>query len=171
MKQKNPDVFSIGCICHLVNLCAKVGVKQLSVPIDDLLVDIYYHFENSSKRQKTYKNFQLFTEVDDMNILKHCPACWLSLHKVVDRVFNQYAALSSYFESNDDVEKSGRVRNIHELLKSPLTQLTLRFLHFVLPLLNEFNKLFQTDKSQIGGMMEEMDRLLKKYLLKFVEMK
>ena len=49
VKQKNPDVFSIGSICHLANLCAKVGVKQLSVPIDDLLVDIYYHFENSSK--------------------------------------------------------------------------------------------------------------------------
>ena len=106
-----------------------------------------------------------------MNILKHCPTRWLSLHKVVDRVLNQYAALSSYFESHDDVEKSGRVRNIHEFLKSPLTQLTMRFLHFVLQLLNEFNKLFQTDESQIGGMMEEMDRLLKKFLLKSVEMK
>ena len=57
VKQKNPDVFSIGCICHLANLCAKVGVKQLSVPIDDLLVDIYYHFENSLNDEKLTRTF------------------------------------------------------------------------------------------------------------------
>ena len=80
---------------------------------------------------------------------------------MVDRVLNKYAALSSYFESHNDVKKAGRIRNINELLKSSWTQMSLCFLHFILPLLNEFNKLFLADESQISGMMEEMDRLLR----------
>jgi hypothetical protein len=39
--------FSMGCVCHLAALCA---LKKLPVSIDDLLIDIFYHFKNSSKR-------------------------------------------------------------------------------------------------------------------------
>ncbi|KAL3877950.1 hypothetical protein ACJMK2_035591 [Sinanodonta woodiana] len=94
IQQRNPNIFSIGCICHLAILCAKDGIKQLTMPVDDLMVDIYYHFEHSSKRRKTYKEFQLFTEVDDLDILNHCQTDrWPSLHKVVDQILNQYAPL------------------------------------------------------------------------------
>ncbi|XP_077440712.1 protein FAM200B-like isoform X1 [Vanacampus margaritifer] len=44
IKEKNGAVFSVGCICHLGNLCVKDGLKTLPVNIDDLLVDIFYFF-------------------------------------------------------------------------------------------------------------------------------
>ena len=47
---KQPRVFSMGCVCHLVALCAAAGLKKLPISIDDLLIDIYYHFKHSSKR-------------------------------------------------------------------------------------------------------------------------
>ena len=104
-------------------------------------------------------------------ILKHCQTRWLSLEHVVNRVLSQLPALISYFASHDDVEKPGRIRRIHERLSKPVTRMTLLFLQFVLPFLNEFNKLFQNEDSKVGILIPEMDRLLQKLLLKFVQMR
>ena len=46
IKAKNSAVFDIGCVCHLVNLCTVAGVKALPVPVEDLLVDVFYHFQH-----------------------------------------------------------------------------------------------------------------------------
>ena len=68
LRDKNPNVFSIGCICHLASLCVKDGVKALQFKVDDLLVDIFYVFHHSSKRIQEFKAFQEFTEVDEDRI-------------------------------------------------------------------------------------------------------
>ena len=47
--QKQSDVFSMGCMCHLAALCTSAALKKLPVSIDDLLVDVFYHFKHSSK--------------------------------------------------------------------------------------------------------------------------
>ena len=46
IKEKNSTVFDIGCVCHLANLCTAAGVKALPVPVEDLLVDVFYHFQH-----------------------------------------------------------------------------------------------------------------------------
>ena len=74
----------------------------------------------------------------------------------------------SYFESHDEVERPGRIRRIHEKLSKPLTKITLLFLQFVLPILNEFNRLFQNEESKVGVLIPEMDRLERQFLIKFV---
>lgn len=91
----------------------------------------------SSKRREEFKEFQDFAEVNQLDILKHCQTRWLSLQKVVDRVLDQFPALLSYFTSHADVEKPGRVKRIQEQLANPLCKLSLQFLSFTLPLLNE----------------------------------
>ena len=48
--QQQHDVFSMGCVCHLAALCAAAGLKKLPVSVDDLLIDVFYHFKHSSKR-------------------------------------------------------------------------------------------------------------------------
>ena len=47
---EQPQVFRLGCICHLDALCAAAGLKALPVSIDKLLIDIFYTFKHSSKR-------------------------------------------------------------------------------------------------------------------------
>ncbi|CAC5378250.1 unnamed protein product [Mytilus coruscus] len=64
IKEKSPDVFDFGCVSHLVNLCAVAGVKALLVSVDDILVDIYYHFHHSSKRKEQYKEFLDFCDIE-----------------------------------------------------------------------------------------------------------
>ena len=170
LKEKNLNIFSIGCICHLANLCVKDGLKALPLKVDDLLVDIFYYFKHSSKRIQDFKEFQEFTETDEEEILKHCPTRWLSLERVVNRTLSQFKALQSYFASHEDVEKSGRVKSINERLQDPLSLLVLTFLQFILPQVNKFNTVFQSDKCMIGYLLPEMDRLLRGFLVKFVQM-
>lgn len=96
-----------------------------------------------SKRREQFKEFQAFTNVEYLEILIHCQTRWLSLEKVVKRVLNQYPALISYFNSHPDNKKPGRVKRCTDMLNNPLTKLTLHFLEYILPVINDFNKLFQ----------------------------
>ena len=45
VREKQPNVFNVGCICHLADLCASGGVKKLSLPIDEFLFDVHFHFD------------------------------------------------------------------------------------------------------------------------------
>lgn len=44
IKEKTPSVFDFGCVCHLANLCAVAGVKALVLPIEDLLIEVFFSF-------------------------------------------------------------------------------------------------------------------------------
>lgn len=169
IRNHQPSVFNLGCICHLANLCAGHAVKQLPVPVNDLLVDIFYHFKHSSLRKETLKEFQDFTDTAEEKILKHVTTRWLSLEKCIHRTLSQWPALQSYFTSHNEVEKPGKIHTIAKHLQSIETRLYFLFLDFILTPLNEFNTTFQTDAVKIVQLDGEMRRLLRKFLGKFVQ--
>ena len=72
LQNQQPDMFDLGCICHLENLALKAAMKSLPINIDSLLVDLNTHFYMSVK---TYKK-----------ILGHVETRWLSLLCVIVRV-------------------------------------------------------------------------------------
>ena len=72
LKEKNNKVFSIGCICHLVNLCVKAAVKNISVSVDDLFVDIYYFFELSTAQHSTAQRERLTTKTSTVPAVHRC---------------------------------------------------------------------------------------------------
>lgn len=45
VKEKQPSIFSQGCVCHLANLALLAGVKELPIDVDDFFVDLFYYFE------------------------------------------------------------------------------------------------------------------------------
>ena len=84
---QQPDVFSMGCVCHLAALCAAAGLKKLPLSIDDLLIDVYYHFKNSSKRCEEFSIIlQEFDGTAPVRVLKHCSTRWLSLERAIKRL-------------------------------------------------------------------------------------
>ena len=103
-----PHVLDIGCIGHLANLCHQQGVKQLPRPVDEMLIDVFYHFNHSAKCKEQYREFLVFCDVEPLKILKH--ASTLSLERCVNRFLQQWPALLSYFQSHDDVERPGRIK-------------------------------------------------------------
>ena len=54
IKEENPNTYDVGCICHLADLTVKAGMESLPVNIEQLFVDIFYHFLHSSKRRQEF---------------------------------------------------------------------------------------------------------------------
>ncbi|KAJ7996409.1 hypothetical protein DPEC_G00236780 [Dallia pectoralis] len=43
LKTSQPHVQDLGCICHLVQLATRCGIRAAQVPVEDILVGIYTH--------------------------------------------------------------------------------------------------------------------------------
>lgn len=52
IRDENPFLLDVGCICHLADLTVKAGLKTLPLDIDQLFIDIFYFFQHSSKRKQ-----------------------------------------------------------------------------------------------------------------------
>ena len=123
LRALQPKVIDIHCICHLVNLCVKTAIKALPIKVDDLLVDIYYHFRNSVKRVSSLQDYANFCSVEYKAVLSHCETRWLSLRRAIIQTLQMWDPLYSYFHSHSDVEKPGKVRTVSMVLGDQLTKL------------------------------------------------
>ena len=171
IKQKQPNVFSLGCMCHLAALCAVAALKKLPVSVDDFLIDISYHFKYSAKRWSQYTEIrEEFSEMKPLKILKHCTTRRLSLERCIRRIIDQWPALHAYFDREVDIEPSNeRVQRIAQQLRKPLVKLICHFVSFALKPLNKFNIAFQTHASRIGSLQSDVRSLLQGYLSNFIK--
>ena len=87
IKDENPFLYGMGCICHLVNLAVKAGMEALPVDIDQLFVDIFITAANVCRTEFRDLWCFLFT-TEPSKILKHCTTRWLSLLRCVRRFIN-----------------------------------------------------------------------------------
>ena len=158
IKQRQPNVFSQGCVCHLSNLCLLAGVKALPIDIDD---DLFYYFDKSSNRKEEFHEFQEFTGTKELKIIKHCKTRWLSLDKAVKRVLQQWCALHAYFDREADTNRLARVLRLDHHMKSPLTRLSMLFLEFTLDSLCIFNGVFQSSLPMLPSLKAEVRRMLR----------
>ena len=94
--KKCPNVAAIGCPCHLIHLVAQWAASQLPVYIEDLLVDIYYYLEKSTKHHQELKKCQLLCDAATQKILKHVSTRSLSLGTCLDRLLEQWIALENF---------------------------------------------------------------------------
>ena len=141
IKNDNPFLYDVGCICHLANLTVKAGMKTLPVDIDQLFIDIFYYFYHCSKRSQQFSDLcSLFTTKPD-TILKHCPTHWLSLLRCVDCYLIQLDGLKSFFLSTD--EQTEKVQSVTSRLQNPLLKSILLFLSHILPAMDRYNRMFQ----------------------------
>ena len=169
LRELQPCVIDISCMCHSLNLCVKSAVKSLPLKVDDLLVDIFYHFHHSVKWVSSLQEYADFCNCEYKTVLKHCETRWLSLRKAVIRTLQMWQSLVSYFSSHPDVEKSGKVKSISKLLNDPMTKPWLSFLSNILGIFDKFNILFQTTSTPLVHRVHgEMSRLLRKVLSFFV---
>ncbi|XP_060556756.1 uncharacterized protein LOC132717332 [Ruditapes philippinarum] len=146
VREQQPNVVNIGCVCHIMSTCTQYAVKKLAMPVEEVLQDTFTHFQHSSKRRQILQDFREFTDTTTYKLVRHCSTRWLSLQTCVDRYLQQWPALEAYFTSHDDAEKRGsRVFRVVECLQDPLLALIFRFLSFILVPLNDFNTTFQVN--------------------------
>lgn len=170
LRMLQPWIIDIDCVCHLVSLCVKTATKQLPLKVDELLVDIYYHFRYSVKRIASLQEYADFCTIEYKRILKHCETRWLSLRKSIQHTIHMWDPLCPYFQSHCDVEKPGKVRTINGIFQQPQTKLWLCFLSNILAIFDKFNIFFQTSStSTIHKLYGESERLLRTVLSFFIK--
>ena len=169
IKNDNPQLYDVGCICHLADLTVKAGMQTLPIDIDQLFIDVFYFFCHSSKRSQQFTDLwcSLFTTEPEA-ILKHCPTRWLSLLRCVGRYLDQLEGLKSFFLSSD--EETDKVESISTRLQNPLLKPILLFLSFILPSMDRFNRMFQkSDENTTSQLYDEMSRLTRLYASNFLK--
>nr|XP_034963326.1 uncharacterized protein LOC118081165 isoform X1 [Zootoca vivipara] len=164
LKTRQPHIQDLGCICHLVQLATGCAIRAAQVPVEDILVRIYTHFDKSAKRCEISKDFVDFTDSDHLELLRDCSTRWLSLLTCIQRVLNQWDALKAYFDSLEEVEKCAKLRDLAGHLGDPVMKIYFFFLAAALKPFSEFNIAFQSEEVQIHRLEEEMCRLIKKIL-------
>ena len=165
------DVFSLGCVCHLANLCAAAALKSLPVSVDDLLINVFYYFKHSAKRwEQFYEVQRQFGELQPVRVLKHSTTRWLSIRHCLQRFLDQCDALYAFFDRQVDIEpRNERVKSIAKQMAAPITRLICQFVLFAIEPLNKFTTLFQTNASRVGTVQADFLALLRCYLASFVD--
>ena len=92
-------VFDVGCPCHLAYLYARKGAKELTVNVEDFVIDIYYHFQRSARRKAQLRDSIEFNNNEVRKVIKHVSTRWLSLGRCLERILMQWDSLESYFVS------------------------------------------------------------------------
>ena len=154
---KSKAMFFPWAVCHLAALCAAAALKKLPFLIDDLLVDIYYHFKHSSKRCEEFPIvLKDFDGIAPARVLKHCSTRWLSLERAVNRLLQLWPALYAYFNREIDNTDEDRVRQVKKALGNLEMKLLCKFVSFALKPLNRFNVAFQKSASKIGTLQKDV---------------
>ncbi len=117
-------------------LSASAGALKLPKSLEDLCSDIFSHFSRSAKREKAYREFHAFFEVEPRKLLSPAQTRWLSLQACVNRILQQFDALRHYFlivAMEDPTYSNDR---INTSLGNRFTRAYLEFLSFQLERLN-----------------------------------
>lgn len=124
----NSDLYVLGCTCHSLNLCSSSACSKLPNSLEELTKDIYSYFSDSSKRIEAFTEFQLFTNTNIHKILRLSQTRWLSLQTVVNRILEQWPALTLFFSNEVLVEHVTKAKHIQNALKNIVFKLYYLFL-------------------------------------------
>ena len=119
IQKSQPTVYFAGCPCHLIHIAAEKAAKILPVSIEELLIDIYYYLDKSTKRNHNLKHFQQLCGTDVRKILKYCSTRWLSLGQCIVRLLSQWEPLTMFFRnecgnSSTTLSAASKTKKINE---------------------------------------------------------
>lgn len=171
VKQQQGDVWFLHCTCHVAHLTASHATDQLPDVFEQFARDVYTFFKTSGKRQCDFRKIQASLELDTHKILRPCFTRWLAMLQCVDRLLEQWPALTLYFDETIDEKerKSEAVKRIQSTLHSDYAKLYFLFVQAVLPRFTKFNIMFQHESPIIHKLHKEMCSLLRQFVASFVQ--
>ena len=138
--KKNEHIILMGCPCHIAHNTVRKSTKAFCnhllehFDVEELLVDIYFHFDNSSKRKNLLAEFNSFCDQNYCKIIKFHSVRWLGLSTCVERTLKLYPSLKSYVQSQNPEMKDGeqKLTRLNRLINSfanEMQEIYLNFLH------------------------------------------
>ena len=166
-REKNENIVLMGSPCHIAQNAARKTTKAFCnhllerFDVEELLVDIYFHFGNSSKRKNILAEFNSFCDQNYCKIIKFHSVRWLGLSTCVERTLKLYPSLKSYFLSQNSEMKDGeqKLTRLYRLINSfvnEVQEIYLNFIHGALPRLINLNLLLQPSDPHIHFMYDAL---------------
>ena len=141
-KSLNPHLYLSKCVCHIAATCSSKAAEAIPDEVEELVQGLWAYFSVSSVRQQNLNLFNEFLSCEPLKLLKPSQTRWLSLESCINRVLGQWDRLEPFFNSVSD--SAGR--KIQKKM-TPVNKLYLLFLQGTLPLMNNFNRMFQVPSS------------------------
>nr|XP_033322899.1 uncharacterized protein LOC117218532 [Megalopta genalis] len=157
----NDEIAIIPCTCHCIHLVAHNATKCLPNESIEIVHKISTYFSRSSKRQAMLQDMQKICNIVQKRIIQPTPTRWLALANSVNIILKQWSGLIDFFAEAKLSENTQLVSYIFNTMNNKFTKPYLQFLNFVLPIMNQFNVLFQSNDVLIHKLWSESTRLLK----------
>ena len=139
-KQKNECCFIGSCPCHLAHIapCQRCLQQHIGLNVEDVVIDLFYWFDKSSKRKAKLKEYHEFCNQEWREVLKHLSDRWFLLENVLTETIKSYY-LKSHFESEHFAYE--RFQRFLSKYSNPLLDPATLFQTSGLPLFTHFNML------------------------------
>lgn len=129
-KKDIPDLHVMRCLCHSFHSCVSYPCERLPRVVKDLIKVIYNR--HCGEPQAGWYVRKVPSSLSQTS--------WLLLHAAVSRVLKQHAV---------SPQRILAPSTIHKRLSDPFSKLSLHFIDFILPILNNLSKLMQSKEPQL----------------------
>ncbi|CAG5075438.1 Protein of unknown function [Cotesia congregata] len=159
LKEDFPNIVTVKCSCHMIHLVASKACQKLPESLESLLKKLSSHFHKSSIRQDRLREFQEYFSVQSHRILSPSNTRWLALKECVDRALEQYTPLNEHLRESVFSEPTVAVNEMLEIMEDEFTKIYLEFMSYILEILVDFNKLFQSENSLLHILKSETEKM------------
>ena len=111
---------------NTANKGAEMFMSESGFDVEDMLVDIFYWFDKSSKRKVQLEEFCLFYDQEYRKIIEHVTTRRLNLETAVTRSLRLYQSLRSYVLSQE--VRPNRLERLEASVADPMTEVFIFFL-------------------------------------------
>ena len=127
---------------NTANKGAEMFMSESGFDVEDMLVDIFYWFDKSSKRKVQLEEFCSFYDQEYRKIIEHVTARRLNLETAVTRSLRLYQSLRSYVLSQE--VRPNRLERLEASVADPMTEVFIFFTNtlykVLLVLINTFRE-------------------------------
>ena len=127
---------------NTANKDAEMFMSESGFDVEDILVDIFYWFDKSSKRKVQLEEFCSFYDQEYRKIIEHVTTRRLNLETAVTRSIRLYQSLRSYVLSQE--VRPNRLERLEASVADPMTEVFFFFTNtlykVLLVLINTFRE-------------------------------
>lgn len=141
LREHNPDLVLIKCICHSLHLCMSAAAKVLPTNIEFLLRETYNWFSNSPLRREAYRQIYSLinsTGKEPKKILQLSGTRWLAREAAIDMILEQWLELKTHFKRAAQTERCFTANTLSMMYEDDVNYF---FLTFLLPITKEFTRM------------------------------
>lgn len=168
LREVNPHVTHIKCICHSLQLCTSYAMKKLPSHLEYMLSQTYRYFSSSVLRQQKYANLYSTINVGEqpLKILQLCDTRWLAIAPCLSRILHQYDELKLHFEISKHEDYAADL--LYQMYKDPANKAFLAFLNPIVSQVNRVNKMFEADQCNVSKLLAELISLYQSVLIRLM---